>query len=357
MYATLGKCLVEFVANAYDGEAPDVKITIPFEEIEKTRTQTRNAAKERVQRGEIDAFTVLNEPLPESVVVSVRDEGTGMTPDEIQEKFLPITRNRRLDATGKQIYLKSENGKRFVMGRKGLGKLAGFGVAERIEIITKKAGDSFATVFVLDQSEFSEVADIGKIVISPSYTDNQSTTVHYTEIRLSRLKCDAVRQGDDTLRRTLIDNFFGIDPKDFAIKLNNDLLVETPVEYDFEYPPDRAASDLATSVVTVEEAELKVPFQYVVKFRKPGEHLAARNRGARIYCNGRLAAGPSLLDVPSGLHSFHSTDYMECVAVADELDRHGVDLSCTRFRRHQVRCFMEQEVCHGEKAVYARVQA
>src|ERR1700743_1899179 len=32
-------------------------------------------------------------------------------------------------------------------------------------------------------------------------------------------------------------------------------------------------------------------------------------------------------------------------------------VSCTRFRRHQVRCFMEQEVCHGEKAVYAGVQA
>jgi hypothetical protein len=32
-------------------------------------------------------------------------------------------------------------------------------------------------------------------------------------------------------------------------------------------------------------------------------------------------------------------------------------LSCTRFRRHQVRCFMEQEVRHGEKAVYAGVQA
>ena len=32
-------------------------------------------------------------------------------------------------------------------------------------------------------------------------------------------------------------------------------------------------------------------------------------------------------------------------------------MSCTRFRRHQVRCFMEQEVRHGEKAVYAGVQA
>jgi hypothetical protein len=32
-------------------------------------------------------------------------------------------------------------------------------------------------------------------------------------------------------------------------------------------------------------------------------------------------------------------------------------LSCTRFRRHRVRCFMEQEVRHGEKAVYPGVQA
>jgi len=32
-------------------------------------------------------------------------------------------------------------------------------------------------------------------------------------------------------------------------------------------------------------------------------------------------------------------------------------MSCTRFRRHRVRCFMEQEVCHGETAVYAGVQA
>jgi hypothetical protein len=39
------------------------------------------------------------------------------------------------------------------------------------------------------------------------------------------------------------------------------------------------------------------------------------------------------------------------------VEREHIDLSCTRFRRHRVRCFMEQEVRHGEKAVYAGVQA
>jgi hypothetical protein len=35
----------------------------------------------------------------------------------------------------------------------------------------------------------------------------------------------------------------------------------------------------------------------------------------------------------------------------------GMLVSCTRFRRHRVRCFMEQEVCHGETSVYPGVQA
>jgi putative ABC transport system substrate-binding protein len=45
------------------------------------------------------------------------------------------------------------------------------------------------------------------------------------------------------------------------------------------------------------------------------------------------------------------------ITVEDPLTGSYRKLSCTRFRRHRVRCFMEQEVCHGETAVYARVQA
>jgi dimethylaniline monooxygenase (N-oxide forming) len=43
--------------------------------------------------------------------------------------------------------------------------------------------------------------------------------------------------------------------------------------------------------------------------------------------------------------------------IPDIRDSDRFKVSCTRFRRHQVRCFMEQEVRHGEKAVYAGVQA
>jgi hypothetical protein len=39
------------------------------------------------------------------------------------------------------------------------------------------------------------------------------------------------------------------------------------------------------------------------------------------------------------------------------LKRNKAALSCCRFRRHQVRCFVEPEVEHGTTEVYARVQA
>lgn len=45
MYTTLGKCLVEFVANAFDAEAGSVEITMPVEKIDVARKEVRNAAK------------------------------------------------------------------------------------------------------------------------------------------------------------------------------------------------------------------------------------------------------------------------------------------------------------------------
>src|SRR3546814_11737080 len=64
----------------------------------------------------------------------------------------------------------------------------------------------------------------------------------------------------------------------------------------------------------------------MVGVRGEVEHLPTYRRGARIYCNSRLAAGPSLIGLPTGMHNFHSQSYMECIVRADDLDRHGIDL-------------------------------
>ncbi len=62
-------------------------------------------------------------------MIVITDNGRGMTRDELTDEFLVIGRNRR-SSPGE----KSPNGRQ-LMGRKGIGKLAGFGIAGTVEIL------------------------------------------------------------------------------------------------------------------------------------------------------------------------------------------------------------------------------
>ncbi len=113
MYATLPPAIAEIVANSYDADASEVIVTL-------------NEANGK----------------PTSIVVS--DDGHGLTKDEINNKFLVIGRNRREDE-GDNPSLKFD---RKPIGKKGLGKLALFGLATRITICTCHNGKQ--NKFVLD---------------------------------------------------------------------------------------------------------------------------------------------------------------------------------------------------------------
>lgn len=325
MYSTLGKCLIEFLANAYDAEASRVDVSIPFEEIEKSRVTVRAAAKKAVAKG-AEPFTVLTTPLPANIVVAIRDDGHGMTPEDIEQKFLPFNRNRRFDPNLKRETInKSENNKRQVMGRKGLGKLAGFGAAELVVIRTKRKGTTYATEFRLDYGALKDKEDVGTARIPAKYIEDLPKGQHWTEVRLSRLKCDAVKFGGTSIEETLRENFFGILPSDFSIYLNGNQVTKTPADYEFYYPAGLKSGELADDGIEF-DALGRIHFQIAVMFRKRTDNLAAGKRGARIYCTGRLAAGPSLFGLPTGMHGFHNISYMECIVKADAFDHLGIDL-------------------------------
>jgi hypothetical protein len=328
MYSTLGKCLVEFLANGYDAEATKVDISIPFHDIEKARVKVRAAAKKRVEEKKAEPFTVLTTPLPESIQVMIRDDGHGMTPNDIENKFLPFNRNRRFDAKlNKETdqLNRSENNKRQVMGRKGLGKLAGFGAAELVVIRTKRAGATYATEFRLDYSVLKEKENVGTARIPAKYIEGLAKGQHWTEVRLSRLKCDAVKVGRAALEETLTGNFYGILPADFAMNINGATIAPQPVDYEFRYPVRLQPGEFAKDGIEFDVIG-KIPFEIAVMFRKRNDNLPAGKRGARIYCTNRLAAGPSLFDLPTGMHGFHNISYMECVVKADAFDHLGIDL-------------------------------
>lgn len=334
MYATIGKCLVEFVANAYDSEATSVGITIPVNGIEQARRDVRAEAKREVEENKRDPFTVLLTPLPDDVAIVIEDNGHGMSPDDVANKFLPINRKRRLDDSGHETRLKSETGLRHVMGRKGLGKLAGFGAANKVVIRTKRAGEAYATEFTLDDTVIREAEDLGEVQIPATYEDGLPVEEHGTRITLSSLKSDAVRFSTKVIADAISEAFFGIEPAELAISINDDAVEPEKTEYEFVYPEGATAETLAEGVIDV-DGLASIPITYMVGFLPRGQNLPVSKRGARIYCNGRLAAGPTMFGLPTGMHNFHSQSYMQAIVRADALDQHGVDLVNTN--RSQLR--------------------
>lgn len=337
MYTSIGKSLSEFVANAYDAEASNVWIKIPFSTIDEERTKLRQLAKQEVADNKREKFTVLEDPLPDAVEIVIRDDGHGMTPKEIQDKYLIINRNRR------KASLQSENGTRVVMGRKGLGKLAGFGTAERITIRSKRANVDYATEFTMDYRVIKANERVNESVFTAKYIEKQALEEQGTTITLSGLRCDSLKASQETIEEILALNF-SIFGEAFKVHMNDSPVEELPSEYEFIYPEDakRDANGLGSKTVKVSDM-FSFDIQYAVRFRAretdntepPTTDAKGRKirrgplstgmRGARIYCHGRLAAGPTLLKLETGMHNFHSQAYMECIVHADEIDRQVMD--------------------------------
>lgn len=337
MYTSIGKSLSEFVANAYDADAQHVLISVPFEDIASARAAMRERAKAEVDEGKRDKFTVLVDPLPEEVTIVIHDDGHGMSPGDIANKFLIVSRNRRGDG------LKSESGSRYVMGRKGLGKLAGFGTAKKITVRSKRAGESFATEFTMDYGEIELQSTMDSSVFQATYTEGCPMGDHGTTIILSGLRCDSLKATEDTVRNTLAQNF-AILGDSFDVRLNDVQIEEEPAEFEFVYTGASSPDPEGFGIHKVSVGDmLEFSIRFQVRFRaREGDpakvqtvapdgrrlkrgHLPASQRGARIYCNRRLAAGPSLLNLPTGMHNFHAQAYMECIVHADEIDRHAID--------------------------------
>jgi hypothetical protein len=79
------------------------------------------------------------------------------------------------------------------------------------------------------------------------------------------------------------------------------------------------------------------------------------------YCTGDLQPLASWLVgkvlTLEGYRKARSSSIQKVDDASSVIIKNLVNVSCTRFRRHRVRCFMEQEVHHGAKAVYTGVQA
>lgn len=149
MYSTLPPVIAELVSNSYDADAHEVILS-------------------------------LNDSDSANKTISIKDNGHGMTFDEINNCFLLIGRNRR---EGDNKNQKTRSGERFVIGKKGIGKLAFFGIAKTIEITTVANG--ILNSFVMDWDELKKSNKVYKPKIikkNESTTQNNGTTLTLSNI-------------------------------------------------------------------------------------------------------------------------------------------------------------------------------
>jgi uncharacterized protein (TIGR02391 family) len=179
MYSTLPPALAELISNSYDADAGEV--SIEFLE----------------QNGSPKAITI-------------QDNGTGMSLQDIQEKFLVIGRNRRKDE-GDQA---SPKYGRFPTGKKGLGKLALFGLAKEISVDTIK--DGLRNRFLLNWDDLLASSDTYKPkleIVDKPVTQGSRTIIQLSELkRKSPFDLEAI--ADSFSRIFIVDDAFKINLRD-----------------------------------------------------------------------------------------------------------------------------------------------
>ena len=316
LYTNLPRVLVEFVANAYDADSPYVDVRIDFEQIKEARRQVRTEWRNRIEAGEItETDCPLEEQnLPDDVRIEIEDRGHGMGREDLQNKFLRIARKRRKEDQGR-----SPNG-RVVMGRKGIGKLAGFGIAHRVEVVSRAPGEPHATKITLDYEELIGKEKTENVRIPTEVLeDGAGIEPSGTRIILSRLLIEPTGSREQTIQTRISRHFILIKPEDFEICVNGDAVPPFTRKYAYAYPEGPAIDELVEKTITVED---RVPetFQYRIRFTPRGQHLSSAERGVRVYAHKRLASVPDLLDLTTGMHGFQNTHYLDAVVVADFVD-------------------------------------
>ena len=113
LYDRVSAVMAELVANSYDADATEVSILAPMG---------------------VYLATMKNGQVTDSGhTIIVKDNGVGMEPDVVNPFYLKVGGERRKDSRRGNLSAKF---KRRVMGRKGVGKLAPFGICDTIEVQT-----------------------------------------------------------------------------------------------------------------------------------------------------------------------------------------------------------------------------
>lgn len=309
MYQSPVAAIAEMISNSWDADAEQVEIELPTE-------------------------------LNTSAEIVVKDNGMGMTFQECQERYLTVGWPRREGPEGETTRGK----KRPVLGRKGIGKFAGFGVAALIQVDTTSKETGERTIFSLDMDHLrtSEyiVAEGGDIVVEkyvPPSDVNRSNCG--TIIRLKHLKIGRC-PSPETFRKSMARRFLlhqRVD--DFKVVINGAHLPggEALEGVEYVFPKDYVDGEVPSGMTM--EGEWGIEYlsngeRIKWRFVFLGEPIEEEElRGIVVFSRGKLAQKPFFFNLIGGLGGQHGQEYLSGQVEADYIDDLGEDVIATERQR------------------------
>ena len=334
LYDKVSAVIAELVANCYDADATEVIVEAPMDEL----LATKSAGK----------------LIDKNFAIVVSDDGAGMTPDEINAFYLKVGAERRNDPKRGDT---SKKYGRKVMGRKGVGKLAPFGVCQKIEVITsggeptmgkdehgvQKKGYMTAHV-ILDRAQIMHDTDApyhpaaGKL-------DGTVQPAHGTKLRLTIFDHRRVPTMDDFERQ--LSQRFGLSSKHWKIILKDSNKTSSDQGYSRQVG-DFAVVKMAETNITLEAhkkgkeieyraitedghqlTDIAAGFYHEGKFYPVTGWVAYSDKpykddlmaGVRIYCRHKIAAQSRIFNMHAGFTGEHDIrSYLIGELHADWLD-------------------------------------
>lgn len=282
MYSVLPNAIAELVANAYDADAANVHINLMDDGDKKS--------------------------------ISVTDDGCGMSFEELNEKFLKIGRKRRKNERS-QTSVKQ----RKVTGRKGLGKLAFFGIGNTICVDTVQNGHE-----VVFSMSWSEILNSETSNYEPSFEEIESSKKNGTTVTLSDLK-----------RKTAFDinglaislsKLFNFLDDSFQVFISLNGAKEIKVDNNLKYlnlNPQITWDIPGNLLPDVSYFEENCIAGKILATEKP---LAPGMRGVTLFAHGRLVNAPEFFGVGESSHGY---SYLTGFLNVDFIDEQEEDVIST----------------------------
>lgn len=180
LYSNVAAVLSEAVANAWDAYASNVQILIESKDS-----------------------------------IEIKDDGHGMTVSDANSRYLKVGYNRR------DMEPIVTGGNRRMMGRKGIGKLSLFSIANCITVHSTKGGESHAFRIIVDKLK-AAMKDNGRYSPEPVDVKGLKPLDKGTRISLTQLNRRATAQSIAALRKRIARRFTILGTNDFRVWIGSD---------------------------------------------------------------------------------------------------------------------------------------